>query len=315
VLLAIAAIVAGLVLLTKAADQFVLGAARLAAAMRLSAVVIGAVIIGFGTSAPELLVSAIAAAQDEADIGIGNIIGSNVANLTLILGVASLVTPIVVASSVIRREAPMAIGSMVLLGVLVQGGISAFEGVVLITVLVAAITALLRGARVESEPDLAEDVAEFVDGAPSHPIDREAARTVMGLLLTLVGAHLLVTGAVDVADRLGLTGGFVGLTLVAVGTSLPELVTSVVAARKGETDLIVGNLLGSNLFNSLAVGGAVGLVGPGTVGDPTLTGLATLLMIGAGMAAVVMMWQGDRLAAREGGVLLGGYALTLPFLA
>ncbi len=314
-ILSLVAIVAGLALLSKAADQFVMGAARLAIAMRLSAVVVGAVVIGFGTSAPEMLVSGIAAIGGQADIGIGNIVGSNVANLTLVLAIAAMVTPIFVASSVIGREAPLSVGSVVVFAVLVQDGVSALEGAVLFVLLIVVLVVLIRSSRQGGEELLESEVDEFLDGEHSHPVDREAARTVLGLLGTMLGAHLLVTGAVDVADEFGLSGGFVGLTLVAIGTSLPELVTSVVAARKGETDLIVGNLLGSNVFNSLAVGAIVGFFGPGTVEDPTLTGLATYLMVGSALLATAFMWQGGRVGRVKGAILLVAYLGAMPFLA
>ncbi len=314
-LVSLALVAVGLVLLSKAADQFVMGAARLAIALQLSPVVVGAVVIGFGTSAPEMLVSALAAVSGEADIGIGNIVGSNVANLTLVLAVAAMVTPIIVHSSVIGREAPLSVGSVALFAVLVQDGVSVVEGVVLLVGLAAVLGILLRSTSGGDETLLESEVDEFVDGDGPHPVNREAVRTLLGLLGTMAGAQLLVTGAVDIAEALELTGGFVGLTLVAIGTSLPELVTSVVAARKGETDLIVGNLLGSNIFNALAVGAIVGLVGPGTVGDATLTGLATWLMVGVAVLATALMWHGGRVGRAKGGVLLSTYVISVPFLA
>jgi cation:H+ antiporter len=303
----------GLVLLAYASDQFVVGAARAAALLRLSPILIGAVVIGFGTSAPELLVSGLAAGQGSLDIAVGNIVGSNVANLSLVLGTAALLTPISVHGTVLRREAPISLAAVVLFAVLVQGSLGRVEGGVLLVALVVALWLILRSARTD-DPTLTAEVGDFVsEGTPSGR--REGVRIVLGLAGTLAGAQLLVVAATTIAAELGLAEGFVGLTIVAIGTSLPELATAVQAARKAETDLIVGNLLGSNLFNSAAVGGAVAMVGPGTVTDPVLTGLATLLMVAITTLAAFLMATGRRVVRWEGAVLLAGYLLMLPFLA
>jgi cation:H+ antiporter len=312
-LLAILGLVAGLVLLTYASDQFVVGAARIATALRLSAVIIGAVVIGVGTSAPELLVSVVAAAQGSLDIAVGNIVGSNVANLTLVLGVAAVLTPLGVHGGVLRREAPIALGAVILFALLVRGELTRVDGVLLLAGLVAALTLVLLSAR-QGDPALEAEVADFVtEGPPSAR--RESVRAVLGLLGTLGAAQLLVFSAVTIAREAGLGEGFVGLTVVAIGTSLPELATSVQAARKGETDLIIGNLLGSNLFNSAAVGGAVALAGPGTVEDPKLVGLALVVMVGTAALATLLMVTERTVVRWEGVALLVGYAAVLPLLA
>lgn len=312
-LLPVLGVVAGLALLTVSADQFVAGAARIAAALRLSAVVIGAVVIGFGTSAPELVVSAIASAQGSLDIAVGNIVGSNVANLSLVLGVAALVTPIVVGSNVLRREAPLSLGVTLVFAALVQGGVSRWNAVVLGGLLVGALTLILRSAR-DGDDVLTGEVDEYLgDEPPSLP--REWTRTLLGLLGTLAAAQILVSSATTIAAEVGLAEGFVGLTIVAIGTSLPELATGVQAARKGETDLIVGNLLGSNLFNVGAVATLAGLVGPGPLADPTIVGFATLLMVVVAAIATAFMVTGHRVVRWEGAVLLGGYLACVPLLA
>jgi cation:H+ antiporter len=312
-LLAILGVVAGLTLLTFASDQFVVGAARIATSLRLSAVIIGAVVIGIGTSAPELLVSVLAAAQGSLDIAVGNLIGSNVANLTLVLGVAAILTPIGVHRGVLRREAPIALGAVVLFAVLVRDGLTRLDGLLLLVGLAGALVLVLRSAR-EGDPALEAEVADFVtEGPPSTR--RESVRTALGLIGTLGAAQLLVVSAVTIAREAGLGEGFVGLTVVAIGTSLPELATSVQAARKQETDLIIGNLLGSNLFNSAAVGGSIALAGPGAVEDPTLTGLALLLMVGIAALATLLMVTERTVVRWEGVVLLVGYLAVLPLLA
>ncbi len=317
VALSIALVLIGLVLLARAPDYFVEGSATIARRMGISAVVVGAVIVGFGTSAPELLVSSLAAAGGEPEIGIGNVIGSNIANLTLILGVAGLFAPLVMPRGVIRREMPLTLVATGLFAVLVGNGLTTAEGIALLVVLVVALVVLIRGGRSDGHEDdqLARETDEFLDDEQHRSPGRIALDVIGGLIGTVAGAQLLVTGAVDIAEEAGLSGGFVGLTLVAVGTSLPELVTAVAAARKGETQLIIGHLLGSNLFNSLAVGGAVGVIGSGVVTDATLTVTAVVLMLGATLLGVASMIAGGRVRKYEGFVLVGACVVTLPLIA
>jgi cation:H+ antiporter len=305
-------IVGGLAVLTYASDQFVIGSVRLAKVLRLSPILIGAVVIGFGTSAPEMLVSGLAALQGSLDIGIGNIIGSNVANLSLVLGVAALVTPIVVRSPVLKREAPIALVATLIFAVVVQGGLAGGEATILLVVLVVGLTLIILGAR-GGDAAMTAEVDELVTGDVAT--GREVARTLLGLAFTLGAAQVLVVSAVDIAQQLGLEEGFVGLTIVAIGTSLPELATAIQAARKGATDLIVGNLLGSNLFNVGAVGAVAGYLGPGALQDPDLTGTAVWLMVSIAVLATVFMITGKRVARWEGATLLVIYLAALPFLA
>ncbi len=312
-LLPILGLVVGLALLSYAADQFVIGAARISAHLRLSTVVIGAVVIGFGTSAPEMLVSGLASGQGSLDIAAGNIIGSNVANLSLVLGIAAMVTPIIVGSPTMRREAPISLASVALFAWFVQDGLTRGEGIVLGVALVVALTYILLSSRGE-DVEISSEVEEFL-GEDTGPISREVWRTIAGLLGTLAAAQTLVVSATTIADVIGLAEGFVGLTIVAIGTSLPELATSLQAARKNETDLIIGNLLGSNLFNSLAVGAVAALTGPGPLQDPNLTGIGVWLMLGIAVGATFFMMTGRRVVRWEGALLLIVYLATLPLLA
>lgn len=305
---------AGFVLLTKAADHFVIGAARLSALLRVSPIVIGAVVIGFGTSSPELFVSAIAAGQGDLDLAVGNIIGSNAANLSLVLGVAALIVPFGISSKVLRREAPLAVGAMLVFSLLMFEGFSRVDGVILLLAFVLVLGYILRDSRVSADLELVGEVKEFVGDHDLRPTT-EGVRTTLGLVGTLVGAQLLVWGATNIAEEVGLSEGFVGLTLVAVGTSLPELVTAVQAARRREDELIVGNLLGSNIFNSLAVSGVAVLVGPGRVDDPDLLRVAVPVMLVVGGLAWLLMWTDHRLDRWEGAVLLALYAAAVALLA
>ena len=306
--------IVGLIVLSLAADQFVRGAARLAVVLRMAPIVVGAVVVGFGTSAPEMLVSGVAAANGRLDIGVGNIIGSNVANISLVLGAASFVAVVPVSRSVVRRDAAVSVAAVAIFGLLVQGELNRLEGTLLLVALGAWFVLVLRGARtVDREADM-DDLSELV-GEDPPALGIETLRTVVSLALVAGSAYILVEGAERVADALNLSGGFVGYTMVAVGTSAPELVTAVVAARQRETELLVGNLLGSNVFNSLAVGGVISLVGPGPVGDVTLQTLGSLMMVVICVVSWVAMAIGHRVSRIDGIVLLGLWVVSIALLA
>jgi cation:H+ antiporter len=296
------ALILGVALLAKAADEFVEGAARLAVMLKISPIVVGAVIVGFGTSAPEMVVSGIAAGQGDDDLGIGNIIGSNLANLSLILGAAALIVPLTIDSRVLKKEMPLATGAVILFAILVQNGLSVTDGVIFLVLLVAALLFLLLGG--DGDSAIAGEVEELA-GNGDHTIGGETIRTLIGLTGTVAGAWLLVWGATTLAEDLGINEGFVGVTLVAIGTSLPELVTAIAAARQNQTDLIIGNLLGSNLFNSLAVGAVVAFLGDGSVVDPSLTGLDLWFMLAVCLLGAAAMFTRSVLERAEGTLLLG----------
>ncbi|BCJ75123.1 sodium:calcium antiporter [Catellatospora sp. IY07-71] len=313
--------VAGLVLLAFAADHLVLGSSRLATRMRISPVVVGVVVIGLGTSAPEFLVSALAAARGDTGIAVGNIVGSNILNLTLILGVAALITPFAVDSTVIRREIPLAVGSVLVFAVLAYAGLSPVTALLLAVCAAAALFVLVRWARGGGNQELTAEVAEFeteggavvVAPAKQAPTWFEPVRTVLGLAGVLGGAQLLVANASAIAEELGVPQIIIGFTLVALGTSLPELVTTIQAQRRGETDLVVGNLFGSNLFNSLAGGAFIGFAaGMDNVAHASVV-LLTAMMFTA-LLAWALLRRGLRLTRGDGAMLLAVYALTLPLL-
>ena len=305
-LAAVLALAAGAVLLAVAADQFVVGAARLAAALRVPVLVIGVVLVGFGTSLPEALVSGLAAARGEMAVSLGNVVGSNVANLSLLLGVGALIFPIAVRSSVVSREWPLTLASAVLLAVVAAGSLSRIEGFVLLGAMGAVVAWIVAAGRARSGDPLAADVGGFVGEAP-RPV-RESIRTVLGLAGTLAGSQALLWGALEIAEELSLASGFVGATLVAIGTSLPELVTVLQSARRREPDLIVGNLLGSNMFNALAVTGVAAVIGDAPVDDRSLTFDATLAGIGLTALVGVFLVTGRRVSRAEGAVLVAVYA-------
>jgi cation:H+ antiporter len=309
---ALIALLSGIGLLAYAADQFVLGAARVALIKRVRPLVVGVLIVGFGTSLPEMLVSAIAAAGDQAGIAVGNIVGSNLANLSLLLGIGAVMVPLVVDSRTVRQEATLAVGAAIIFAGVVQGGgITPYEGGLLLALMVGVLYLVTR--RSPGDP-LGPETVELTEPA-AHRIGVEALRTVLGLAGTVGGAQALLWGAVDLAERAGLSNGFVGATIVAVGTSLPELVTVVQSARRGETDLIVGNLLGSNLFNALVVGGAVGLLHPAPIEDAGVTLVAPIAAVVVSLLALLAMRTEHTVTRLEGALLIVAYAATVPFLA
>jgi cation:H+ antiporter len=299
-------LIVGLALLFKSGHWFVDGAASLARALNLSSVVVGAVVLGFGTSAPELVVSTIAAWRGNPALGVGNIVGSNVANMSLILGIAGLITTVNLSRSVIRRQAPLSIASVAVFALFVMDGkLTRTDGVILVALLIAAMVYLVRAP--------SESVEEF-SGVKVSPV-RSLLKVTIGLVGVLAGANFAVLGATNLAEGLGLSGGFIGFSLVAVGTSLPELVTVIVAARKGETGLIIGNLFGSNVFNSLAVAGAMGLIGAGRIGDPSLTRFGIGSMFAVVLLAYCLGVRKSCISRVDALLLLAVYGLTMTVLA
>lgn len=284
VLIAIFELLIGLALITYAADHFVEGAASVANISKISPVIIGAVIVGFGTSAPELLVSGVAAYNGETDLGVSNIIGSNVANLTLVLGAAALVCPIVVSQRIIKKEAAISLVATLLFATFALNNFTKIEGIILLLVLAGFLFWIISVGRNNKLPEEAE-----ID--EDTKLRSQVLRTIGGLVGTMFAAQLLVWGAIGLADAAGLSSGFVGLSLVALGTSLPELVTGIVAARKGKTDLILGNLLGSNMFNSLAVGGVIAIVGNGILTDAaTIYSGIVIMLVVSFSTFLIMVW-------------------------
>ena len=305
-ILAAVLLLAGLFILVKAGDIFVDSAAQLARSLNMSSVVVGAIVLGFGTSAPELVVSTIAAWGGNPALGVGNIVGSNVANLSLVLGVSALVTPIVLSASVIRRQAPLSIASVILFAVLlIDEKLSLIEGALLLGLLIVAMFILIKTPG-EGAPTATESTSYT---------GRSLLLSIVGLCGVLVGAQLAVSGATTLAERWGLSGGFIGFSLVALGTSLPELVTAVAAARRNETGLIIGNLFGSNLFNCLAGGAAIGLVNAGDIGDPNLTSGGLVAMVLAVTLAYVRGAVKRQISKSDAILLLGIYIAAMLYLA
>jgi len=296
----------GFIAVVWGADRFVYGAAGLASNLGVSRLVIGLTIVAFGTSAPEMLVSGMAAAAGSREMGIGNAIGSNITNVTLVLGAAALVHPLSVHSRLLIREIPVLFVSMaVAWAFLWDGELSRVEGLVLMAgmfVLVAWIA--MQGSKEEpGDPDPLA-VGSEDDAIPrSLPTRRAIGTLLVGLVFLLIGSRVLVWGAVGIARDLGVSELIVGLTLVALGTSLPELAASVAAARHGEHDIAVGNVVGSNMFNLLGVLALPGIIAPGSV-DRAVIVRDFPIMAGVTLLLVLMAVNERSHIGRKRGVML-----------
>ncbi|EFX92570.1 putative sodium/calcium exchange protein [Actinobacillus ureae] len=254
------AIVIGLILLVWSADKFVEGAASSARHFDMSPLLIGIVIVGFGTSAPEMIVSASSALKGASGIALGNAYGSNITNIALILGVTALIKPIMVASEVIKRELPVLIlVTLISAYMLFDAQVTQLEAVILLVIFT-----LYMGWTIWIGLRNKDDALAQTESLQTEqlPIKKALFWVVIGLAFLMASSQLLVWGAVEVAKYFGVSDLVIGLTIVAIGTSLPELASSIIAARKGESDLAVGNIVGSNLFNSLAVVGIAGAIEP-----------------------------------------------------
>jgi cation:H+ antiporter len=301
----------GLVLLALGADWLVRGSARIARAFGISVLVVGLTVVAFGTSAPELVVSTVASARGDGAIAIGNVLGSNVLNLALILGVAALVRPMRVELALVQRESPMMVGAAALLVLLAwDGALSRVDGGVLMGCFAAYVAFVVRAARRESAAVRAEYAAHAAEEELAPTVARPAVDWALagaGIALLVAGAHLMVGAAVTFSRALGIPEVVVGLTIVAMGTSLPELATSAAAARKGEGDIALGNCVGSNLFNVLCILGAAALVRPIPV-DPALFAFEIPAMVAVSLLFQVVAYTRRTVGRAEGALLLASYA-------
>ncbi len=259
---ALLAIAAGLALLVWSADRFVEGSAVTARHFGMPPLLIGMVVVGFGTSAPEMVVSALAASQGNPGLALGNAYGSNITNIALILGITAIISPIAVHSQVMRKELPILAGiTLLAIWQLLDGSLSRLDAVGLLLTFTALLGWSIWAGMKKPQDALALEVSAELDERVM-PIRNAVFWLVAGLVLLIISSRILVWGAVDLATAFGVSDLIIGLTIVAIGTSLPELASSVIAARKGEHDLALGNILGSNMFNTLAVVGIAGMIAP-----------------------------------------------------
>jgi cation:H+ antiporter len=313
---AISAILAGAILLFWSADRFVEGAAASARHFGMPSLLIGMIIVGFGTSAPEMLVSAIASWQNTAGIALGNAVGSNIANIALILGLTSLISPIRVHSRVLRRELPLlTLVTALAIFLITDLTISRSNALVLLGVFALVLVWTFRQGKKSDTDTLGTEMSRELT---EHPMSIKPAllRLFAGLILLILSSRILVWGAVRIAEALGISDLVIGLTIVAAGTSLPELASSLVAAVKKEHDIALGNIIGSNIFNTLAVVGIAGSIRP-LHGSPELL-FRDMLLMGILTVSIFLLGYGYRRHGRinrvEGGLLLCVYCLYVYIL-
>ncbi len=312
--LSIAAVLGGFVVLVWGAERFVHGAAALARNLGISPLIIGLTIVGIGTSAPEILVSGIAAWQGNPAMGVGNAIGSNITNIALVLGLTALILPLTVNSQTLKREYPVMFLIMIIALILVlDGQLTRIDGLILLIGLVIMVRWMIRlGLKEKKDPlesEYEHEIAHISTG-------KAVFWLVFGMLLLLASSRILVWGAVNIAQALGVSDLIIGLTIVAIGTSMPELAASIMSALKKEHDIAIGNVIGSNMFNLLAVLGLPGLIAPHAL-DPELLTRDFPWMFGLSIALLVFAYgfrgQG-RINRWEGLLLLGGYFTYLGVL-
>ncbi|WP_322803185.1 calcium/sodium antiporter [Vibrio alfacsensis] len=314
---AVALLIVGLVLLVWSADKLVFGSAALARNVGISPLVIGMTILAMGSSAPEMMVSATAAWDGKTDTAVGNVLGSNIANIALILGITALIKPLSISSAVIRRELPLMIAVTVLAGILLwDNHLGFYEGVLLFVLFGGFLYAMLKISRKEQKAGdafIEEQEAEIPEGV-SNP--KAIMWVVIGLILLPIAASVLVDNAVIIAKYFGMSDLVIGLTIIAVGTSLPELAASLAGVLKGEDDMAVGNIIGSNVFNILAVMGLPGIINPSMLSEYAM-GRDFWVMLGVSLLLVAMCLGKSRSINRiEASILLvcfvayQGYLLT-----
>lgn len=317
-ILPILAMIVGLVLLVWSAERFVDGAASTSRRLGVSPLLVGMLVIGFGTSAPELMVSGLASWQGNPGLALGNAYGSNIANIGLILGLMAVISPLMVHSDVVRRELPLLGGVTLLSALLMWGGVvGRLEGSLLLVLLGGMIGFSIWHARRVSVDPLASETEGRLEASPMS-LRAGITWTLIGLALLVLSSRILVWGAVEIAIAFGVSDLIIGLTIVAVGTSLPELASGFSALRKGEHDLVVGNVVGSNLFNTLGVVGLAAVITPIQVGSEVLLRDWSMMAVMTVLMAVFALgWKGrpGRINRLEGAALLTLYVGYTLFLA
>ena len=303
------AIIAGFILLIWSADRFIIGAAATARNFDVPPLIIGLTIVGFGTSAPEMMVAGFAAYDGSPAMAIGNALGSNIANITLVLGVAALISPLDIHSRIVKKELPLLlVATLMALALLRDGTLSQLDGFILLSLLILLMWWITRqGIRNQSEDALTDEYIEELPGkmSTSHAL----FWLVAGLVLLTISSKILVWGAVNVATDLGVSELVIGLTIIAIGTSLPELAASITGALKNEHDIAIGNVIGSNLFNTLGVLAIPGLIAPSTLAEGILErDMPVVLILTIMLFVMAYGFRGEgRINRLEGGLLLSAF--------
>jgi cation:H+ antiporter len=301
----------GLVLLFIGAEGLIRGSSNLAIKIGITPLVVGLTVVAFGTSAPELVVSLKAALIGNSSIALGNVIGSNIANIALILGVAALIRPLDVHANVIMREIPIMIGiSIMLIILLLDGEIGLIDGVIFVTGVVVYTIVNIFLARKEKNPEVDAEFKEGLESKLGVPIS--ILFVVVGLGLLILGANFFVQSAIAIAKLFHLSDAVIGLTIVAVGTSLPELITSIVASYKKEADIAIGNVVGSNIFNILSILGITAIIIPISSAGISYVDLGIMLI--AAIVLFPLSRTGFSITRLEGAMLLSGYVIYIYYL-
>ena len=310
--------IAGLVILILGADLLVRGASRLAAGFGVSPLVIGLTIVAIGTASPEIAVSLQAAANGQADLTLGNVLGSNIFNILFILGVTAIVAPIVIAEQLIRKDAPIMLGvSLFTFALAMDGKLGAMDGAILLVLLTIYTIFALKQSRSESMEVQNEYAREYAlkESISAKGIAINIVFILIGLGLLVLGSNWLVDSAVKIARVVGVSELVIGLTIVAVGTSLPEIATSIIAALKGESDIAVGNAVGSNIFNLLGVLGLGAVVSPaGIFVTESVLRFDFLVMVFVALVTLPVFYLDNRISRAEGGLLLAYYVMYVAYV-
>ena len=297
--------IVGLVILCVGGSWLVSGGVAIAKKLRISQMIIGLTIVAYGTSTPELAASMVAAVGSHTDLILGNVVGSNISNIGMVIGISAIISPLVVSKATTRKEVPIMIGVMLLLVAMsVDGEISQLDGVVLVAGLIAFTAYTLSRAKKERE-SVTED-----SSITKTPVPRAIALIVMGAALLYFGGFLTVENAVSIAENLGISETVIGITIIAIGTSLPELVTSVIAIRKGHTDIGIGTIVGSNIYNILMIMGIASVI----TGIAVVPGIFTDYLVMIGFAVVLIAFLRSGIIPRAAGIGLAiAYAVYLGY--
>lgn len=305
-------VIGGLIGLAWSADRFVTGSGALARSLGVSVVLVGIVIVGFGTSAPELLVSANAAYQGNPGLAVGNALGSNIANVALVLGAAALAAPLAIHSRLLWHEIPLTLVSMLVAGVVLYDlELGRIESLLMLCFLGLFLMALVRRGRQEQSDVLNVEMEHAIP--IGEPLGRSAFWAVTGLFVLLVSSHALVDGAVKIAQAFNISELVIGLTIVAIGTSLPETAAALASVRRNEPDIAIGNMLGSNIFNMFGVIGLAGVIKPSQVEAAALY-RDWPVMAAMFLVFVLLAWGTGKVSRLHGLLLLTSYVLYLAYL-
>ncbi|MBN39940.1 MAG: hypothetical protein CL457_04685 [Acidimicrobiaceae bacterium] len=311
-ILSLALVLIGIAVLVYSANTLVESSSDLALYWGVSLAVVGAIVVGFGTSLPELAVSLASAVRDDIDLATGNVVGSMVANLSLVLGGAVLISRSPISTGSRSLYLPLSLLSTVGFIYFIRDGISRWEGGVMLLLLLLSLSLIYKWGA-DDEAGLLSSVKEGDDPTTEkYNLSKELLKLIASLVGVVVASYAVTEGAIDLANRWGVKSGFIGISLIAVGTSLPELVASTVAAKKGKHALIIGTVLGSNVFNGFGIGGFIGVIAPGKSKDGSIVGtLSTTITLSAIALSAVFILSGRKIVRAEAGVLLSAYIVWM----